>query len=120
MIKEINELKTMIKAANQRVMHAPKLVRIKEYFPQENAVTIQLIGKGDDFGGAVSKNIGGEQRFALGYRGDVTEASAPQPGDLGYLFFTGMQYKNGFVLLAHSEGGEKASSYVPIRGAWGI
>lgn len=120
MIKEIEQLKSAIKSSMQRTMHAPKLVRIKEYFPEENAVTVQVVGVTSDFGGAVSRNISGEQKFALGYRGDVSEGVAPQPGDLGYLFFTGMQYKNGFVFLAHSEGGEKSSSYVPIRGAWGI
>ena len=121
MIKQaLQKLEGQIAAMGQLMMHPPRSVRIKEFFPQENAVTVQFINALNEFGGATPADLSGDQKFPLGYRGDVSESMSPQPGDIGQLFYSGFQYKRGFVLLTHTEGGGEAMSYVPIRGSWGL
>ena len=118
--KEIKRLEGSLKALGQNVMQVPKKVRIKEFFPKENAVTVHFVDTGDSVLGDVPKEQQEDYKFALGYRGDVSESMSPQPGDIGFLFYTGMQYKRGFVMLSHTTGGEEANSYVPIRGSWSL
>tara|TARA_R110002126_G_scaffold183202_7_gene331762 strand:+ start:30 stop:386 length:357 start_codon:yes stop_codon:yes gene_type:complete len=103
---------------SQAVMHRPRSIRIKEFFPIENAVTVQIIGKGSNGKTPISAN--GDHKFPLSYRGDVSSSMAPQPGDIGLLFFTGMQYKTGFVLLSHTPGGLYVNTFTPIRGLWAL
>lgn len=117
--RDKENLERQIAQSMQSVMGPPKLITIKEYFPQENAVTIVFEGKGTP-SGEVPTNKTGEVKFPLGYRGDITESMAPQPGDTGFLFYTGMQYKRGFVLLTNTDGGDKAMQYVPVRGSWAL
>lgn len=121
MIKhELRKLEARIASLAQQVMHPPKAIRVKEYFPQENTVTVQFIGQGETFGGDIPKGALGDHHFSLGYRGDISEGLSPQPGDAGFLYFTGFQYKKGYVLLSYTEGGDEASTYVPIRGSWSL
>tara|TARA_Y100000310_G_C20188460_1_gene581402 strand:+ start:147 stop:512 length:366 start_codon:yes stop_codon:yes gene_type:complete len=117
--RDRDDLNRRITSATQTVMGPPKLVRIKEYFPQDNAVTVIFEGKGVT-AGLTPTTSSGEVKFPLGYRGDVSESMAPQPGDLCLIFFTGMQYKRGFALLTNTEGGSRAMQYVPVRGNWAL
>lgn len=116
--KELQSLKAQIEHLRQQVALPPKLVRIKEYFPAENSVTIQFIENGRP--GDVPQGKNKDFKFPLGYRGDVSEGLSIQPGDTGFLMYSGWQYKGGFVLLAYTEGGDEAMSYVPVRGGWAI
>ena len=121
MIKnQLDRLAEQIAMLAQTVMHPPRTIRIKEFFPRENAVTVQFVNSEGDIGGASPPGVDGDHKFGLGYRGDVAEGMAPQPGDLGFLFYTGFQYKRGFVLLSHSTGGDEAFAYTPIRGNWSL
>ncbi len=117
--KDKAELERKIVQTTQSVMGPPKSARIKEYFPVENAVTISFTGSGVT-AGEVPTDANGEVKFPLGYRGDVSESIAPQPGDTCLVMYTGMQYKRGFVLIANTEGGDKAMQYVPVRGNWAL
>lgn len=117
---ELARLRGEMDSLSQLVLHPPRQVRIKEYFPKDNTVTIQFVNAFDDNGGASLAGPNGDHRFTLGYRGDISESMSPQPGDLGLLFYTGFQIKRGFVLISHSEGGLESSNYVPIRGNWSI
>ena len=126
--KELKRLDGLVQSLRQQTVQTPRLVTIKEYFPKENAVTIQLVGTGSEFGGVTPRKIDNTRKidnisdfkFPLGQRGDVSESLAPQPGDTGLLFYSGFQYKTGFVLLTHTEGGDEAMAYVPIRGGWAV
>lgn len=121
MIKnQLRAINARIDSLAQAVLNVPRSVRIIEYFPTENAVTVQLIGATNEVGGATVKGASADHKFPLGYRGDVSVSMAVQPGDIGILFYTGFQYKNGFVLLAHTPGGDDATTYTPVRGGWGL
>lgn len=117
--KEIQALQNQINTLRQQTMAVPRPVRIKEYFPNENKVTIEFTGIANR-NTATPKNDIGDFKFPLGHRGDISESLAPQKGDLGLLMYSGTQYKRGYVLLSHSEGGDDAMTYVPIRGVWGV
>lgn len=95
-------------------------IRIREYFPVENAVTIQIVNSTRELGGTTARARDSERKYPLGYRSDFAELVAPQPGDPGLLFATGRQGSAGFVLLTHSPGGDNSRSYVPVRGSWAI
>jgi hypothetical protein len=121
MIKnQLKAINAKIESLSQLVMNPPRSIRVKEFFPTENAVTIQLMGAGSEFGGRTPKGVSGDHKFPLGYRGDVSVSMAPQPGDIGLLFYTGFQYKTGFVFLSHTPGGENATTYTPVRGSWAL
>ena len=115
--KRFKEIEGLIHTLKQQILVAPRHVVIKEFFPTLNRVSIQFVDKNGN-PGEVPKNQQGDHLFPLGYRGDVTESLSPQPGDGGLLFYAGWQYKNGFVLITHSEGGDEAMTYVPTRGGW--
>lgn len=122
MMKEkINKVNAKLESLLQNVTYIQK-VRIKEYFPFENQVTVNVIDKGGSFDGLTITTIRDNtpQRFPLGYPGHVSESMPPQPGDMGFLVYTGAQHKTGFVLLGYSPGGHRSSKYIPVRGAWAL
>lgn len=92
-------------------------VFIKEYFPDSNTVTISIQSNNQH---QTVKSKGGDRKYLIGYRSDVTETSPPQTGDRAMLLSNGWQNQMGFVLLTHSSGGESSRQYIPIRGSWAI
>jgi len=97
-------------------------VRIKEFFPENNSVTVRVIDNQSSLDGSTvtDQMSGTDYQFPLGYRGDVSESMAPQPGEVCYLIHSGSQYKTGFVILAYSPGGDRAMKYTPLRGGWAL
>jgi hypothetical protein len=116
----IKRLESLIGSVMQQVMQLPKPIRIKEWFPKENMVTVIISGDTIGDGGEVIKGKVGDTKFPLLLPGRGAEDIAPQPGESGMIFFIGSQYKKGFVMMGHEEGGDEAMSYVPIRGSWAV
>lgn len=114
--KLIESLRNQLTALQQSTMPLPQVIRIKEFFPVENAVTIEF--QQAKTGIHTPMDSYGQHKFPLAHRGDISESMGPQPGDLGLLLYTGSQYKKGIVLLTHTSGGEKAMTYTPVRGGW--
>lgn len=105
----------------QLSMQAPVPVRIKEYFPEENEATIQIIGTVvSEFGGASIK--GGDQDLRFPIRGACHEnlMKGIKPGSEALLYKAGWQTKKGYLELAHAKGLPETPGYTPIRMSWAV
>jgi hypothetical protein len=101
---------------NQLTTHGPIPVTVREYFPEENKVTIQLSSTSETFNrlslGGTKFPIHAPIHEAIGY--------GIKPGTPMMLYYSGMQISRGWVLLAYSEGTKDSVTYVPIRHSWAI
>lgn len=94
-------------------------VRIKEYFPESNTVTVTILNSDGASVGTI-KGKSADRQYMLGARSDTVEASPPQTGDAAILISNGWQTQTGFVLLTHSKGSDYSRQYLPVRGSWAI
>ena len=109
---------------NQISMNKPRAVVIEDYFPSENRVTIRLTGHtgSDEFSGPLVRDGDEPKKFPIAARSEQSEAMGIRRGDVGLVFYVGMQIKNGFVMLfdqnmgGDGEVSENAGTYVPVRG----
>lgn len=93
-------------------------IEIARYYPKENRATIIMT---TETGRVLIKDDKGEPiRYPMVYRGDESEGKAIQPGDRGFILFSGSQMTKGFIFIGFSEGGDEAALFSPIRGRWGV
>jgi hypothetical protein len=118
--RELDNLKRQISMKLDSAMKAPIQIRVLEYFPKENAVSIEVANSTLNAGGSGGLAFPQGSKFPLGQRADLSELMSPQVGDLGLLFYSGSQMSTGFVMLSYNKGTEQTNKYVPIRGTWGI
>lgn len=101
----------------QLSMQAPVPVRIKEWFPQENRVTVQIIAKGDPE--LDNTTIEGVKFPLLGpTHQNMGSMSIVAGRTEALLFYPGMQIRKGYVTLAHTSGTEASVTYSPVRHSW--
>lgn len=118
--REFDAFKRQLMTKLDSTMKAPAVVRVLEYFPKENAVTIQVANSTLTKDGVGGMDFPEGTKFPLGQRADISESMSPQMGDLGLLFYSGSQMNTGFVLLSYNGGTQLTNTYVPIRGGWGV
>lgn len=120
-IAERESRKSGLKHSHQ-TRHAPIDVIIKEHFPNEQAVTIQVIGGAvSEFGQSI-KDGDVDRKFPL--EGDchvmIGSSGANLKGQRAKLTFSGWQLKKGIVSLSFQPGQPNTAAYSPIRMSWGI
>ncbi len=105
---------------SQQTPHAPINVIIKQHFPNENAVTVQVIGGATSQFAQSVKDGDVDRKFPLGgnCHAILANEGANLAGEQGLLIFTGWQLKKGYVTIAFKAGQSNTASYSPIRGSW--
>lgn len=115
-----DETRRHIMRQSQVLLQAPIPVRIKQYFPEDNEATIQLIGQTSEFGGASVK--GGDEDMRFPVRGPCHEnlTRGIVAGTEALLYKAGWQSKKGYIELAHTKGLPETPKYSPIRYSWAV
>lgn len=91
-------------------------VKIVEYFPDINRVSVQII-TADGIGRVLTDPDGTPRRVLLGYRSDVSESLAISSGDFGYIVYDGPYMHSGRVFVSGRDTGDpEAYTYRKIGG----
>lgn len=116
--KSLKEAKKSGLSVELKTLHAPLLVRIKEYFPKENRATVQIVSsKGSPSGGFSIPNI----KFPIKGPCHENMSRAIQAGEThALLYYAGRQISNGYLELSHDAGVENTVTYAPIRHSWSV
>ena len=115
--KLIEETRASVDRLGQMTMQAPVQVTIKEWYPQENKGTVQLVSPG--ISGLDRASIG-TTKFPILNAPDGSMSLDIQEGSPAVLFYAGWQIKRGYVVLGHSEGDLKTTTYTPVRWSWAV
>lgn len=102
----------------QQQFRAPVPVIIKDYYREENKVTVRVIGDNKWEGAKTFTRGGVEFKFPL--KGSCHEnlSRGIKPGAIGLLYITGWQLSTGYVDIAHTEGLPETPTYAAIRHSW--
>ena len=108
-----------IQRVEQTLARAPIPVLIKQYFPEETSVTIQVIGNSGGYPQTIQSE-GEDLLFPLKGSCHENVSKGIKAGTKALLYFSGKQMKKGYVEIAHEPGTPDTCKYSPIRHSWAI